>query len=245
MSAGRPSARRVGLLALFLGAGCGALPEPSPPDAAWIFPPPVDAGLPAPDAGEADAGPSDASAIPTEPAEPPLAPSEDEVIDGAEREASLEGRAVLEAGRRYVEARTRFRGGCWSFADATYRRAGFPPGRRLSLWRKKHKGPYAPASLFQPGDWLYYINHQYRRVPHSAIFVGWVDRVRRRALMVSYAGGRRREPPRYSVYDLRHVYGVTRPAPAGEIGADPPSSEARRGPVAKKPVAKKKAAPKK
>jgi len=55
--------------------------------------------------------------------------------------------------------------------------------------------------LIERGDWIYHINYSYAKVEHSGIFVDWVDRERKLALMLSYAGERRKTPARYKVYD--------------------------------------------
>ncbi|EDN71465.1 conserved hypothetical protein [Beggiatoa sp. PS] len=74
----------------------------------------------------------------------------------------------------------------------------------------KEKGPYAKLNLIQPGDFLYYINHSYEDIEHSAIFVDWVDSQNKQALMLSYGGESRQEPARYLPYDLSHVYRIVR-----------------------------------
>lgn len=133
----------------------------------------------------------------------------------AERQASEPGRRVLEIGREMtLEEREIVRGSCWDYANAVYNRAGFPNTRysRKTVFKGGRKrGPYADASLIQPGDFLYYINHSYHGVTHSAIFVGWLDYDRRRAIMLSYGGERRKEPARYRPYDLSNVYRIIRP----------------------------------
>lgn len=63
-------------------------------------------------------------------------------------------------------------------------------------------GPYAPAELLEPGDWLYYVNHSYNDIEHSGVFIGWTDYEQRQGLILSYAGEGRGEPGRYKVYDL-------------------------------------------
>ncbi len=106
------------------------------------------------------------------------------------------------------------RGSCWDYADAVYTRAGYPrtTSARLTLFKgTKQRGPYADPAQIQPGDFLYYINHSYGDVEHSAIFVAWLDFEAREALMLSYGGERRKAPARYRAYDLSHVYQITRP----------------------------------
>ena len=71
-------------------------------------------------------------------------------------------------------------------------------------------GPYADPATFLPGDWLYYVNHSYGDIEHSGVFVDWTDYARSEGLVLSYAGEQRNEPGRYKVYDLSHVYRITR-----------------------------------
>ena len=62
----------------------------------------------------------------------------------------------------------------------------------------------------KPGDWLYYINHSYRGIDHSGIFVYWVDKTKKIGMILSYPGRYKRKPGRYKAYDLRNVFYITR-----------------------------------
>ena len=142
----------------------------------------------------------------------PVAPT-DSPPEPALPAASEPGLRVLAMARRMMEAKTIIRGSCWDYANAVYRRAGFSGRARQTVFRgRRQRGPYAPARLFRAGDWLYFINHSYHDVQHSAIFVRWVDRRARVALMVTYRGARRAVPGVYDEYDLSHVYRVVRPS---------------------------------
>ncbi|MBC7691244.1 MAG: hypothetical protein H7222_05695 [Methylotenera sp.] len=132
------------------------------------------------------------------------------VLDEAEMRASVEGRAVLQAGRRMISQKELVIGSCWDYIDAIYRRAGYPSKRQKTLYETNEAGPYSGLSEIQPGDWLYFINHSYGDVEHSAIFVEWIDRAAGEALMLSYAGGDRQEPARYKSYELSSVYTIIR-----------------------------------
>lgn len=137
------------------------------------------------------------------------------VLMEAEREATPLASRVLAMGRHMaLDIGEILRGACWHYANAVYERAGFPDhsGKRRIVFKGTKKGPYADPSVIQPGDWLYYVNLSYRNIEHSAIFVSWVDQKKRKALMLSYSGGRRREPGRYLTYDLSKVYQVMRPS---------------------------------
>jgi hypothetical protein len=111
-----------------------------------------------------------------------------------------------------VENREIVRGSCWNWLDTVYRREGYGKGRRIRIFTSKKSGPYAPLSLLKPGDWIYHVNHSYGDIEHSGMFVGWADRKRNRALMLSYGGERRRQPGRYRLYDVTHTYTIIRPA---------------------------------
>jgi len=102
-------------------------------------------------------------------------------------------------------------GGCWDYLNAGFDRAGLPEQRRQMVFSGDAKaGPYADPATFLPGDWLYYVNHSYGDIEHSGVFVDWTDYARSEGLVLSYAGEQRNEPGRYKVYDLSHVYRITR-----------------------------------
>ncbi len=123
------------------------------------------------------------------------------------------GALVLATARDMVESGVVVRGACWDFVNAVFDRAGFPRGgaRKTVFKGHKRRGPYAPTHLIEPGDWLYFINHSYRGVPHSAVFVEWEDEAAQLARTITYRGARKREPGRYATYELSSVYRVVRP----------------------------------
>ena len=139
--------------------------------------------------------------------------SHGKLLHQGERQASPAGRKVLETGRRMtLNQKVIIPGGCWGYANAVYNKAGYPTHKRMRVFSgRKGRGPYANPNLIRPGDWLYYINHSYNNIEHSAIFVGWIDKRRKIGLMLTYGGEGRREPARYRAYDLRSVYRVERP----------------------------------
>ena len=130
-----------------------------------------------------------------------------------EKNASTAGRKVLETARKMtLDQRVIIPGSCWTYADAVYKNAGFQSNKRKRVFSsKKHGGPYARTSQVQPGDWLYHINHGYKGVEHSSIFVAWIDEPKKIGLMLSYGGEHRKEPARYRAYDLRSIYTIHRP----------------------------------
>ncbi len=140
--------------------------------------------------------------------------SEDDIILAAEGKAiTPQGRKILFMGRKMTLIdKEIIPGGCWDYANEVYNRAGYPnkAKKRQTIFKSAKKGPYADISIIQPGDFLYYINHSYGDIEHSAIFVDWVDYNNKEALMLSYGGENRQEPARYRSYDLSSVYRVIR-----------------------------------
>ena len=131
----------------------------------------------------------------------------------AEKNGNLGSRKVLQIGRKMaLESKEIVRGSCWDFIDTIYNRAGFPnKDRQYVLKGKYRKGPYAKVGDLKAGDWMYYINHGYKNVQHSGIFIGWIDKSKKRALVLSYPGQNKKKPGRYREYDLSHVYTIIRP----------------------------------
>jgi hypothetical protein len=132
-------------------------------------------------------------------------------LDEAEKAASPSGLAILQNARTMIRNQEIVVGSCWDFINAAYNRAGAVGKKRITVFKGVQAGPYADIALFQPGDWLYFINHSYGDVEHSSVFVGWIDYETKEALMISYAGGDRKEPARYKAYDLSSVYNIMRP----------------------------------
>ncbi len=135
----------------------------------------------------------------------------DTVMIQAENKADSVGRKILYKGREMTVINAEILpGGCWDYINHVYNRAGFPTNKRKNIYRSVKAGPYADVNLIQFGDWLYYVNHSYGGVEHSAIFVDWVDQENKQALMLSYGGEKRQQPARYLVYDLSSVYQIVR-----------------------------------
>lgn len=134
------------------------------------------------------------------------------LIREAENQATPGNQKILQTGREMALINKKIiRGSCWDYINAIYNRAGYPEKKRQIVYKSERYGPYANATLVQPGDWLYFINHSYRRVGHSAIFVGWVNYATKEALMLSYGGRWQRKPARYKTYKLSNIYRITRP----------------------------------
>ena len=132
------------------------------------------------------------------------------LLSQAESQSNPAARNVISTARAMtLNERTIIQGGCWDYLNAVFKRAGVSRDTvHKGVYRQ---GPYANTSDIEVGDWLYYINHGYRGIEHSGLFVGWVDESAKQALILSYAGESRREPARYKVYDLSNVYQIMRP----------------------------------
>lgn len=133
------------------------------------------------------------------------------LILAAEQATSGSVRSVLaEARRMTLFEKALVQGSCWDYLDKVWTRAGVPRVKRQVVFKSKQQGPFASVSTLQPGDWLYHINYSYKNIEHSGMFIGWLDKEKRLGVTLSYAGGNRREPARYRVYDLSGVYQITR-----------------------------------
>jgi hypothetical protein len=133
------------------------------------------------------------------------------MIKQAEKEADKPGKAVLETGRKMVlEDKAIVTGSCWTWVNECFIRAGYGANRYIAFKSKK-AGPYIDVDEIKPGDWLYFVNHSYRRIGHSGIFVYWVDKDKKIGVTMSYRGRNKQEPGRYKKYLLKDVYYITRP----------------------------------
>lgn len=132
------------------------------------------------------------------------------ILYQAEQSAREPVRLVLKQARKMaLNDREIIKGACWDYLNAVFLRAGV---QRDTLFKGKYpKGPFADVGTIQAGDWLYYVNHSYHDIEHSGMFIGWVNRSKNEALILSYAGEHRQEPARYRVYDISHVYNIMRP----------------------------------
>ncbi len=133
------------------------------------------------------------------------------LLDAAEAGATKEGRDILVLSRSMITKGEKISGSCWNYINTVYNRTGHPQKQRDIVFKGKLRGPYADPELVRPGDWLYYVNHSYKGIEHSGIFVDWIDKGKREALMISYAGEKRNTPARYKVYKLTNIYNIIRP----------------------------------
>jgi hypothetical protein len=121
------------------------------------------------------------------------------------------GDKVLQVGYLMSQiSKTIVQGSCWDFVNEVYKCAGVSEYKKV-VFRSKKSGPYAPSSMVKPGDWVYHINHQFKNIEHSAIFVCWKDFEKRIAITLSYAGMNKKVPAKYGAYSLRSIYSIFRP----------------------------------
>lgn len=171
--------------------------------------------------------PPESSPVERQTIAPPVAPPTDPwrdpmaTLDAAAARAQPGARRVLQAIRAMLDESTIVRGSCYTWASALYRRAG---GRSQAIFHGDRRASFSSPELLAPGDWVFFINHSFGDVTHSAIFVAWIDEAARTALMVSYPGGNRRAPGRFSDYELSNVYQIVRMGDALDDAPAPRSS---------------------
>lgn len=136
--------------------------------------------------------------------------SDQEIMIDAMARARAPGRKVLETSKTMIENKALVVGGCWDYINAVYNRSGLPDKERDVIFKSKFKGPYADIALIEAGDWLYFVNHTYRDIEHSAIFIAWTDVNKKEALMVNYVGGNQKKPATYKRFVLDNVYNIFR-----------------------------------
>lgn len=129
----------------------------------------------------------------------------------AEQSSVGASRQVLRTVRQMaLDNKEIIKGSCWDYLNAAFNRAGV--SKETIFTGEYPYGPFIDTNEIRPGDWLYYINHGYNDIEHSGLFVGWLNREKNEALILSYAGESRNEPARYKVYDVSHTYNVMRPS---------------------------------
>lgn len=129
----------------------------------------------------------------------------------AQSDEETPGGLVLATAEQMLQEGVVVIGSCWDYIDKVYDRAGFTDAHLVRVYSQPYAGPFADPALIQKGDWVMYQNLSYGNIDHSAIFVGWVDFDRTRALTVSYVGQNRQVPGRLYEYDLSQTYRILRP----------------------------------
>ncbi|MBY0412618.1 MAG: hypothetical protein K2Q18_00560 [Bdellovibrionales bacterium] len=133
-----------------------------------------------------------------------------EIMDYAILSAAPSGKKVLETSKNMIDDQSIVIGGCWHYINAVYNYSGFDGKKRKTIFKSKFKGPYAETSLIEAGDWLYFVNHTFNDIEHSAIFIAWIDQDKKEALMVNYVGGNRKTPGTFKRFILDSVYNIIR-----------------------------------
>ena len=132
------------------------------------------------------------------------------VMDRAIESASPFGRRVLEASREMINEREIIIGGCWDYINAVYNKAGIVGKERAVVYKSRLRGPYVDSGKIEAGDWLYFVNHTFNDIEHSAIFIAWLNQDKKEALMVNYVGGNQKKPATYKRFILDEVYNIIR-----------------------------------
>lgn len=132
-----------------------------------------------------------------------------ELLDQAEHDATPEGRQILETARLMIANQEIVIGSCWDYMNAVYKKAEM---LKTTVFSSRFAGPYLQDSdMIEAGDWLYFVNHSYYDGEHSAIFITWLDREKKEALMINYVGENRIKPGTYKKYVIDEVYNIMRP----------------------------------
>jgi hypothetical protein len=138
--------------------------------------------------------------------------SNEDIITHAVSESSPAGKKILMASQSMVANEDIIIGSCWDYINTVYNRAGFSTKQRETIYSSnKNRGPYLDLQQLVAGDWIYYVNHNYNNIEHSAIFVGWANKKMNEALMVSYVGERHKKPAEFKRYIINQIYNVIRP----------------------------------
>ena len=132
------------------------------------------------------------------------------IIQNETLSSSVGAEKILDTSDSMISSQEIFIGGCWDYINEVYNRAGFTSKNRFTAYKSKFKGPYYNSDKILPGDWLYFVNHSYKDIEHSAIFVKWLDKDKKIALMVNYLGERKKVPATYKEFHLDKVYNVIR-----------------------------------
>ena len=126
------------------------------------------------------------------------------------------------------------KGSCGDFVEAVYNCAGYTKGKRKIVFPKQGydcdscgknvKGPdwwsVKDIDNIKAGDWIKFKNKENMRncrIEHSAIFVHWICKKQRIALMLDFRGGEKNcWTAKYSTHILDQVYCICRPMPNKE-----------------------------
>lgn len=125
------------------------------------------------------------------------------------------GMHTILTARRMISNGEQLTGSCYNYIATVFQRAGHNHwSRRQVVYRgDKDDRTFADLNTIRPGDWLYIVRHPDRRPvgTHSVLFVGWEDRARGRARVLSHPGSGRTHTGAERTYDISRTYRITRP----------------------------------
>ena len=119
-------------------------------------------------------------------------------------------KAILQTALRFVKSNKIIKGSCWDYIDAIYNENNITKEQRKTVFKSKKNGFYADSNLLKSGDWVYHINHLYNNIEHSGLFITWVDKNTSKALMLSYAGEKKKISARFRAYNINQTYTIIR-----------------------------------
>jgi len=115
---------------------------------------------------------------------------------------------ILQTSLNMVQNQVVIKGSCWDYINRVYKNAKVTA--KSVVFKSKKGGPYAKRSQLQSGDWIYHINHSYKNIEHSGLFIAWIDKNNSKALMLSYAGEGKKTPARFKIYNIDKTYNIIR-----------------------------------
>ena len=102
-------------------------------------------------------------------------------------------------------------GSCWKYINTVYNSTGYPVKKRNTVYKAKKGSRIQNLKLVHPGDWIYHINHSFRNVEHSAIFICWKDYEKKIGITLSHVGQNKARTGQFGAYDLKSIYNIMRP----------------------------------
>ena len=122
------------------------------------------------------------------------------------------GQKIIKAGEFIAFEKKRvILGSCWDFINAVYNEAGYTENKRVVVFKGSQNGPYANPGELKAGDWVMHINIEFNNVEHSSIFIRWVDRGRKIAKVLDYAGMNKAQPGGYDEHTYSKIFCIVRP----------------------------------
>lgn len=135
------------------------------------------------------------------------------------------GKKILIIGDKIQASGAYGKGDCWLFVDAVYNRSGytapdfreqvFPPDESVYDCNR-NRSYLTDINMIKPGNWLQHINLEYNNNDHSAIFVCWIDKDKKEACMLDYAGEQKCGNAKYKHHKLDKVFCILQAIPTEE-----------------------------